>query len=365
MKRLSVVSLFLFLALGLAAPLTLRAVGTYENLVLLGDGPIRSFVDPRAHALFLPGATLAPPAELPEGIEAEQKPDGLYLRFGQPYSFSLSGDERRLQAVRVAQLPPPAPAARPAAPDDRQRALFVLVNPQDRVLVEAVVRQLDAPRPQVFFEAEILEVNRNQTQSLGINYDDLLRLKFNEGLVPKNPLDLGALTRAPLSLSITLNFLQEQGAARVLARPRVATLDGLEARINATQTTPLIVPGQGGAQSVQNITTGITLRMLPKVGPEEVVEVQVGISVSIPTGVTSQGVPQFSSREANTTVRVRNGEPLVIGGLLESRRIEGTQKVPLLGDIPLLGELFKTTSTNTNDTDLVIVITPRLLTPPR
>lgn len=109
----------------------------------------------------------------------------------------------------------------------------------------------------------------------------------------------------------------------------------------------------------------ITLSMLPKVAPDGSVEVRVTISVSAPTGVTAQGVPTFSNREATTTVKVLSGEPIVIGGLLESRLIEGTNKVPGLGDIPLVGELFKSTTTNTSETDLVIIITPRLIATPR
>jgi len=398
MKRMLSVILVLVFGLSFAQNKELSVIGDYDNLLLLSNSPLRYFLDGRTNTLFIPEAALAPKVELPEGIDFQQKEEGLYLQFGGEYKVSLSPDEKRIQAVRVSQAPGQPKANAPVivdaderAPliyylsnanptqvagtltklysnlrievDERQRALLVLVNPADKALVEKLIKFLDAPRPQVFFEAEVVEINRNQTQTLGIDYDNLISFKFNEGTPPSNLLKLGEVSRGPISFSIALNFLQEQGAARVLAQPRVATLDGLEARINATQTTPLIVPGANGTQSVQNITTGVQMRMLPKVAPDGTIEVQVTISVSAPTGVTSQGAPQYASREATTTIRVRDGEPISIGGLIDNRMIEGVQKVPFLGDIPLLGELFTKRTTNVSNTDLVIVITPRLMTP--
>ncbi|WP_281255855.1 type II and III secretion system protein [Deinococcus hopiensis] len=155
------------------------------------------------------------------------------------------------------------------------------------------------------------------------------------------------------------------GAAHVLAQPRVTTIDGLEARINSTQTTPVITGQTGGGTSVQTITTGITLRLtLTKVAPDGTVETSPTISVSVPTGTTSQGVPNFSTREAITTVRVGNGEPIAIDELLETRKVEGSQKVLFLGDILILGKLFTTTRSDIHNTDLVIVVTPRLVITP-
>jgi general secretion pathway protein D len=114
--------------------------------------------------------------------------------------------------------------------------------------------------------------------------------------------------------------------------------------------------------TVNNVTTGITLRFLPKVSPDLMtIESSLSINVSTPTGTTTQGVPQYSSREANTSVRVRNGEAIVIGGLIEKRETSATKGIPGVMDIPILGELFKTTTTDSRFTDLVIVITPQLV----
>jgi|GEM_PF-6726038 len=358
-----------------------------DTLTITGTELIRYQVDPSTNTVTLPGSRVKEGSSFPDTVVWVQRGPDLVVTLPAGARLSLSPDGKRLSVALASTAAVTAPSderapvfvslsnAAPATVaslltslygnirvqvDERQRALLVLVNPADKDLILSVIRMLDQERPQVMFEAEILEVNQDTTQALGISYDSIFTLKLSEG-------DNGTLTkigkigRGPLSLSIGINALKANGAARVLAQPRVTTLDGVEARINSTQTTPLIVPGSNGTQSVQNITTGITLRMTPKVAPDGTVEANLTISVSAPTGTTSQGVPQFSSREASTTVRVKNGEPIAIGGLLETRHITGTQKVPILGDIPIIGALFTNTRTETRHTDLVIVVTPRLV----
>lgn len=389
-RALATLLVSLLVSVSLAAPVALTPSGTSFSFTVRGDGPIRYYLDPSTRTLILPEAVVAQGAAFPEGVKVEAREGGLVLTLDGPFTVTLTPDGRALAVARVT-APPAEPTrlgATDAAPtlyplsnaspsqvaglltrlynnlrvevDERQRALLVIVSPTDKALIDNLIKALDAPRPQVAFEAEILEVNQDLTQSLGIQWDSIFTFKLTEGEVP-GIASLGPVSRSPLSLNFGLNLLKTNGAAKVLARPRVTTLDGLEARLNATQTTPLIVPGTSGAGSVQNITTGITLRLLPKVAPDGTIEAQLTISVSTPTGVTSQGVPQFSTREATTTVRVANGEPIAIGGLLETRQFEGVSKVPLLGDIPIIGALFTTTRTQVTNTDLVIVVTPRIV----
>lgn len=244
--------------------------------------------------------------------------------------------------------------------DERQRAVIIFVAKTDWPLIKTFVADLDRARPQVSFEAEVLEVNQYATQSLGIDYRELFSLNFTEG-APPSLFKLGDFTRGVFNIKIGLDALKNTGAATVLSRPSITTLDGLEARLNATQTTPVVTAGQNGTVQVNNVTTGITLRFVPKVGPDGMIESNLSIAVSSPTGTTTQGVPQYSSREANTTVRVRDGEPIIIGGLYENRRTTSSKGLPGLMDIPFLGELFKTTVTDEHFTDLVIVVTPRLV----
>jgi general secretion pathway protein D len=366
-----------------AAPLPLSIASSGDTITLKSNNLIRFTLDSNNRSLNIPEGSLES-GDLPKGVVVMVEQGFLTLRFDAPFNASISPDGKTLYVQRFNTNPSPVDERLPllvplenANPaqvagmlsrlynirveiDDRQRALLLLVKPEERQLYLDAIHLLDQPRPQVMFEAEILEVNRYITQNLGIQYDSLFNFRFSELNAP-GLLRLGELGRNTLSLSFALNLLKTNGAAKVLAQPRITTLDGVAAKINATQNTPVVIASSGTGSNVQTVATGITLSLLPKVSATGIIEASITISVSTPTGQTSQGVPQYSSRDASTTVRVANGEPIVIGGLLENRTTQGSQGVPLLSDIPLLGELFKTTITEQRETDLVIIITPRLV----
>ncbi|WP_254605491.1 type II secretion system protein GspD [Deinococcus sp. JMULE3] len=378
-------------AVGSAAQIPVTVLKAGDTYVIQSTEQIRYQTDPLTRRLILLDAVLASGASLPEGLVWTREQGTVQFVIPDGTTFALSPDgrsllltppsQRTVAPINVDERTPiiyPLSYAEPnmtagllqsiypgtrVVVDSRQRSLIVIANPADRNVILAVLKQLDASRPQVQFEAEILEVNRDTTDSLGLQYDSIFTFKLNEG-EGMSLKKIGTIGRNPLSLSVSLNMLKTSGAARVLARPRITTIDGLEARINSTQTTPVVTSNSSGGTSVQSITTGITLRMSPKVAPDGTVETNLTISVSVPTGTTSQGVPQFSTREASTTVRVGNGEPIAIGGLMEDRTVSADQKIPLLGDIPLLGKLFTTTRTDTRRSDLIIVVTPRLVLSP-
>ncbi len=388
---------FIFLTLinvSLAQQVNVTASHVGEAVTFVGDRNIRYYADYTQQMLELPDAVLTDTSTLfPANFKVSLGEASIRIQVGGPFRVTISGDERTLTIVRGETLgvTPVQISGDERAPvvyylsnaepgdvaetlkslyenmqievDERQRALFVMVNKDDRILIDNLITTLDKPRPQVMFEAEILEINQDMTQSLGITYDSIFTFKLDEA-APTGILSMGAVARNALSFNIGINALKTNGVAEVLARPRVTTMDGVSAQINATQNTPLAVPGQSGSQSVQNITTGIKLSLTPKISPDGMIEADINISVSTPTGITSQNIPTYSSRDANTTVRVANGEPIAIGGLLEHRRLEGKQKVPILGDIPILGALFTSTSFTEKNTDLVIIVTPRIVDMP-
>jgi general secretion pathway protein D len=397
MKRLRH-SLLIWCALGLFAigqaqiPLDLTILD--NSFIFSASSPLRYFANYQENLITIPDGVLQNAVVLPAGVRLSQSESELLLTLNQGFRVSLSPDQKTLIVVRGEVLGS-APTlisederspilyrlsnAEPAQlaglltrlydnlkveVDTRLRALVILVNPGDRPLVDGLIRILDAPQPQVMFEAEILEVNQNLTQSLGIEYSSQFRLSLSEAS-PASLFGLGDIARSAFSpLQITINALKTTGAADVLARPRITTLDGVEATLNATQNFPIANPNAATDQSVQTLSTGITLRLLPRITPEGMIEARISISVSSPTGSTSQGIPTFSSRDASTTVRVMNGEPIAIGGLFEQRDVTSSTKVPILGDIPILGALFTSNRTDQRQTDLVIIVTPRIVDMP-
>jgi general secretion pathway protein D len=375
----------------LAAPYPVKLIPTVKGLQISAEQLIRFYVDYSQKKVILPEAAIEEGAMAGTDVKLESRQDGFILTMPYDFSVTLAPNGRLLTILKdgglsIAETPkdPRVPvfyflvSAQPAQVsailtrlypglkvevDERQRALIVLMNPDDRSIIDEVIKKLDVARPQVMFEAEILEINRKYSQQLGIDYSKLINLnfKFTEGTPPNGSIGTAPFQRSPLTLEVGINLLKTNGVARTLARPRVAVMDGLEARINATQTQPIKTVGQGGQITVSNITTGINLRLLPKVAPDQTIESQLSIAVSSPTGTTSEGLPTYSTREANTTLRVKNAETIVIGGLLESRRSTASSGVPGLMDIPIVGELFKTTFTDESDTDLLIVVTPYIV----
>ncbi len=394
---LALIATIATVAVAATTPLTASVNG--DTLILTGGAVLRFAVDYDAGELVVRAASAANPEGFPSWARPEASGEDLrvIVRGGFTVSSSASG---RVLSVTRALAPPPETSTTPGATptgemanvfplivplanadptfvagiltrsynirvevDLRQRTVIVFVRQADWAFVRGVIAELDKARPQVAFEAEILEVNQFLTQSLGFDYRELFSFNLTEASPVPGILDLGAVNRAPFSLKIGIDLLKTTGAATTLARPRVTTLDGEEARLNATQTTPIPSPGPNGTVTINNVTTGITLRMLPKVMPDLTgVEASLSIAVSSPTGQVNN-IPQYSTREANTTVRVRNGEPIVIGGLYQNNDSTSSRGLPGLMDVPILGELFKTTTTDRRTTDLVIVVTPYIIAP--
>jgi general secretion pathway protein D len=377
-------------------PVQIQINESKTAFTIRAEKPLRYYVDYSTRTLMMPEAQVAKDSGVPEWTKLEVRENLVTFTMQEDFTLALSPDAKLLTVTKGAisevsslsssdvrapilvylSYADPAqvaallqrlyPGVRVEL-DTRQRALILLVSEADRPVLLEAIKLLDAPRPQVTFEAEILEINRNYTQQLGIDYTKLVNLNFRlfEPTVPAGIIAPQALSRAPISLEVGINLLKSTGAAKTLARPRVTTLDGLEARINATQNQPIRTIGQGGSVTVSNITTGISMRLQPRVAPDQTIESNLSISVSSPTGFTPEGLPSYASREVGTTVRVRNGESIVIGGLLESRSSQSRSGIPGLMDLPIIGELFQTTLNEERETDLLIIVTPYIIAPPQ
>jgi type II secretory pathway component GspD/PulD (secretin) len=180
--------------------------------------------------------------------------------------------------------------------------------------------------------------------------------------------------RLPKVFRAFLDMLIRDGNARVLAQPKLVTLNGKEASMLAGQRIPYLVSQTvfaGGAaaptQTVQREEVGIKLSITPLINADGYITVRIRPEVSSVTSFrgTANDLPVVSTRQAETTVRLKDGSSVIIGGLLSEERTTNRTKVPLLGDIPLLGALFRHENIVTSKRDLVIEVTPRLLPDPQ
>lgn len=162
----------------------------------------------------------------------------------------------------------------------------------------------------------------------------------------------------------TINALITDGKAQILARPNITTLQGREAVINIGGEVPVPTVSTTNATTTTSVTyreAGIILRCTPRVNPEGGITATVHTEVSSPLYVESLKAYRFQKRSADTTVRLRDGETMVIGGLIGSEETKSMSKVPFLGDLPILGAFFRSVRTSKSDSEIMIFLTAHVL----
>lgn len=256
------------------------------------------------------------------------------------------------------------------------------------------LNKIDVKVPLLTFEAKLIEVNNDDKDRLGISYDFGRSVTIGEQNVgdassigasaggasggsggaggggnPGREFNAGAIFRTPYTINATINALTTQNKARILASPTLTALDNNPAigfigdeikYVSNIQQTPV-----GQTIQTELARAGITLKVLGRVRPNGEIELLVHPEVSLvksflqlPNGVS---LPQIATRYVDTTIRVKDGETIGIGGLLNEQDAEIIQKVPLLGDLPILGRFFRDKQKNKTRTELMVFITSRIV----
>ncbi len=235
---------------------------------------------------------------------------------------------------------------------------------------------------QVQIEAKIVEVELREEFSAGINWNSIMRtlgntLKASQGGIA--PATGGGFTLALQAGDFTalLNAFATQGVVNVLSSPRVMAMNNEPAimRIGTqdvyfdTTTQVNALSGEILQSSVRpnSITEGVVLSVTSQISADGIIHMSINPSITEKTGVATSrlgdNVPIISVRETDTLVRVRQGETVVIAGLMQDRASKDQSQVPVLGDLPLVGNLFKRTEKRRVKTDLVILLTPTIMGP--
>jgi len=232
------------------------------------------------------------------------------------------------------------------------------------------IQLLDRPTPRVKISVRVLEISGSDSTTLG--FSSLLEGKYLEADFPAGEFEIRSAGNLGEGIDLVVQALVEKGHARVLAHPTVVTLSGHEADIDIGQTQYFKTLGfptlGGGAQGgnlafeqLQPIQAGVRLTLTPTVTGAGDILLEVEPSVSSLSGVTAEGLPEISERKAKSSLRVRPGETILIGGLKQREKTERVKRVPILSDIPVLGELFKWRSESHRETELVITMVCELL----
>lgn len=261
--------------------------------------------------------------------------------------------------------------------DTTTNSLVFLASPRYFERLKQMVEELDYARPQVMVEVVIAERTINDDSQLGAEWSILT----TSGKLFGNVLTSALTTSFTLSDTITQGFkysvtnqniqaviqaLKTNTKLNILSTPRILTSDNSSATIKVGEKVPFLTSRQvTDTGSVYNSyeyqDVGIDLTVTPHINPDGYVSMSVNPSISKIEEITYYDAPVIANREATTEVMVRDGETVIIGGLMKDDLTESTSKVPLVGDIPLVGKLFQYKSSKKEKTELLVFLTPKVV----
>ncbi len=277
--------------------------------------------------------------------------------------------------------PPGGVGGEAGAPIPTATNLIAILGPKSQVEGALnLIKRLDIPVRQIEIQARVVDLNLDSENRLGISWLIDQTVKFEESPTKPSPsgqparqgrniFRFGTFSRTTLNLQATINALVTQGRGRILAEPRIVVTDGRPGSIfigdQITFLTSRDITPTGTQISTSTILAGINLIVSAKSSPDGYITLDLGPSVSQVTGFTEFGggvsFPQVATRSANTTVRIRDGDTVVIGGLFRDEETAQRTKLPLLGDLPLLGNLFRSRTQRKRHSEVVIFLTARIL----
>lgn len=306
-------------------------------------------------------------------------------------------DKQSGSKAKAAKAPPLSTDLKITA-DAETNALIITAPREEYLVLEEVIEKLDIPRRMVYLEALIMEVSVDKEFRIGVEWGgagtfadetgtlasgfsgtepsySLLEAVADPATALPGGFTLGVLKKGieiagvyfP-DIGAVLNAFQNDSDINILATPQILTTDNKEATIIVGENVPFITSQNSSATgSTQDYTNyeykdvGTTLKITPQINQADLVRLDIGVEVTKLKSAADVLTPTTFKRTADTTVVVHNEETVVIGGIIGQDTTSGERKVPLLGDIPLLGWLFKTYATSQRKTNMFIFITPHIV----
>jgi general secretion pathway protein D len=313
--------------------------------------------------------------------------DNLYEQ--KVYVFPLKNSEAKtvLPAINgiVATRVYTPPAVKPSiSVDDPTNSIIIIGSKSDFDDISDIIKTLDQDKQQVYIVAKIMEISDAKATDVGLKYGLEGGLVNSKGLY-SFAANLGGPTIAlssalsgyikpgniteGLALGAAFNLLATEGAANLVSEPSILALDNKESTIFVGETLSVLTSSVAGTSSTDltrnsysRESIGLTLKVKPRISNDQKVNLAVESRLEdVKPGTGGDGRPNTTKREVKTEIIVNNGETVIIGGLVRDKNTDSLSKIPLLGDIPLLGWLFKEKITNYDKTNLVLVLTPYVI----
>ncbi|MGC4044515.1 MAG: secretin N-terminal domain-containing protein [Armatimonas sp.] len=268
-----------------------------------------------------------------------------------------------------------------AIPDINTNSVIVVTSPENRAMLQQILQQLDKIPEQVMIETLIVEASLDATNKLGFEWSfNQNKVAGETGAKGTGTVSFGAkdTTTQPQGFRYTitggqysafLTALKSDSRFEVLSTPRIFTSNNATAEINISQSLPYVTSQQTNAAGFVTfqydfLDVGIILTVTPRITSKGFVTMEVTQTANDFVRYTDFNAPVVNQREAQTTVSVKDGETIVLGGVIRNTVSTTTNKLPILGDIPVLGKLFQSSSQQKNKTELLVFLTPRIVRDP-
>lgn len=245
--------------------------------------------------------------------------------------------------------------------DRRLNAVVLTGTPDVVATYKDFIKEIDVPLGRVMLETQVVELTDSAANDLGIDYTNAA------GAIATATMVSQSLLHAVGSASLQAAVYDEvqHGNGRIIAQPRILALDGTPASIITGDALPIVtsitVSGVNAVQQqVQYVNVGVNLQIQPRISSDGYVTAHIFSAVSSVTGY-SQTYPQISQRQASTQATVKDGSSFVIGGLLEKTELYSFSKIPGIGDLPIIGALFRVRHDSFARTNLYIIVTPHII----
>ena len=265
--------------------------------------------------------------------------------------------------------------------DIETRSVIVIADEETNQQINELIQELDKPKSQVLIKVAFVELTHNDNSNIGIDavFNGSIGGAEGNALTAGTAFDLGGsgglMQLNYDDVSVSMNALAEEGRVEILSRPSILTRNNREALISVGSLVPFMQTGNVNSVTGVQIPQyeyepiGISLRVTPYITPHGLVELSLFPEISETTGdkiEVSEGLqlPVFATRSAQTVVVTPNGKTVIIGGLMQDNKVETIRKVPLLGDIPILGTLFRHKEMKDTKTELLIFLTPFIVQNP-
>ncbi|MCT7579387.1 type II secretion system protein GspD [Aliarcobacter butzleri] len=270
--------------------------------------------------------------------------------------------------------------------DLESNSLVIMASKDELKQIKDLIQELDKEKAQVYVQAKIIEVNNELVNKIGISYGIINASARSDGInaissnlnggsnAIKEAIDTLGIRmsdvniKSGLALGASLNLLQQNGALDIVSEPSILAIDNKESSIYVGEKISVEISStltDGGLQrtNYEREDIGLTLKVKPRISSDTKLTLEINTLLEgiKSTSVSAGQNPDTLKKEIKTAAILNNGESVIIGGLIENKNETIEQKVPVLGDIPLFGELFKNDSKMNKKNNLVIIVTPYMI----